>query len=88
MVDLFYHSIMGKIGPKFSQIVSVRLEGGDPPHAISLTAFSQLFLTASLILLGEVAWFLLLQCDLFLYILTGCHVCAWTDTHNIVLESC
>ena len=28
--DLFYHFIMGKIGPKFSQIVSVRLEGGDP----------------------------------------------------------
>ena len=25
---------------------------------------------------------------MFLYILKGCHVCAWTDTHNIVLESC
>ena len=35
---------MGKIGPKFSQIVSVRLEGGDPPSkAVSLTAFSVFF---------------------------------------------
>ena len=39
---------MGKIGPKFSQIVSIRLEGGTPPKAVSLTAFSQFFLTASL----------------------------------------
>ena len=42
--DLFYHFIMRKIGPKFSQIVSVRLEGGDPPSkAVSLTAFSVFF---------------------------------------------
>ena len=40
---------MSKIGPKFSQIVSVRLEGGDPPpKAVSLTAFSQFFLTPPL----------------------------------------
>ena len=41
---------MGKIGPKFSQIVLVRLEGGDPPpKAVSLTAFSVFFLTLPLI---------------------------------------
>ena len=38
--DLFYHFIMGKIGPKFSQIVSVSLRG--------VTAFSQFFFTPPL----------------------------------------
>ena len=47
--DLFYHFIMGKKGLTFSQIVLVRLEGGDPPpKAVSLTAFSQFFFTPSL----------------------------------------
>ena len=30
--DLFYHFIMGKIGPKFSHLLTVRAEGADPPH--------------------------------------------------------
>ena len=40
----------GKRGLRFSQIVSVRLEGGDPPpkKAVSLTAFTVSFLTPSL----------------------------------------
>ena len=29
--DLFYHFIMGKIGPKFSHLLTVRAEGADPP---------------------------------------------------------
>ena len=41
---------------KFSQIVSVKLEGGDPPippKAVSLTAFSQVFFTPSLIIFAN-----------------------------------
>ena len=30
-LELFYHFIMGKIGPKFSHLVTVRAEGADPP---------------------------------------------------------
>ena len=30
-VDLFYHLIMGKIGPTFSHLLKVRAEGADPP---------------------------------------------------------
>ena len=28
---IFYHFIMGKIGPKFSHLLTVRAEGADPP---------------------------------------------------------
>ena len=35
---------MGKIGPKFSQIVSVRLEGVTPPQSGQPDPFSQFFL--------------------------------------------
>ena len=39
----------GKKGLKFSQMVLVRLEGGDPPpKAVSLTTFSQFFFNPSL----------------------------------------
>ena len=51
--DLFYHFIMGKIGPKFSQIVSVRLEGGDPPKKNGHSdCFSQFFFTPPLTILN------------------------------------
>ena len=35
--DLFYHFIMGKIGPKFSHLLTVKAEGAAPPLTVSLT---------------------------------------------------
>ena len=50
--DLFYHFIMGKIGPKFSHLLTVRAEEADPPPpplTVSLTVkYPFFFLTASL----------------------------------------
>ena len=42
-LGLFCHFIMDKMGQNFHKIEAVRLEGGDPPPAVSLTAFSRFF---------------------------------------------
>ena len=52
--DLFYHFIMGKIGPKFSHLLTVRAKGADPPLpplTVSLTVKRPFFfLTTSFII--------------------------------------
>ena len=42
--DLFYHFIMGKIGPKFSHLLTVKAEGAGPPLTVSLTIKRPFFL--------------------------------------------
>ena len=47
--DLFFHFIMGKIGPKCSHLIMVRAEGADLPLTVSMTVKRlSFFLTTSL----------------------------------------
>ena len=49
ILTFFFHFIMGKIGPKFSHLPTVRAEGADLPLTVSMTVKRlSFFLTTSL----------------------------------------
>ena len=45
---------MGKIGPKFSNLLTVRAEGADPPLTVSLTVKRPFFFTTALTIASKI----------------------------------